>query len=358
MWLHYLITLVVALTFGLLFMKLKVPAGMLMGAFLSVGALNLIWGGFGFPAIIRMATQSVVGAFIGAGMRKRDLKLLPTIGLPVVVLMCGAFVISILASCVIYLLTPFDLVTAMFSCIPGGLSDMPLISVDAGANAPAVAVMHMIRLIVVMSTFPFLLGRITKKHPEERYEAQADPAEEEGQPHKLLSKKVRFLITLGIGLLFGIPGYLTGIPAGGLSFSLVGVCAFNILTGQAYIPGPTRRVAQLFSGSVIGGSVSASSLTMLSGVFLPAVLMVVSYVFSNLLLGYAMAKVGKISLSTALFAAAPGGAADMALIADDLGGNPSQVSMIQILRLAISVGLFPGLMMSMVPWLTSVLDSL
>lgn len=73
---------------------------------------------------------------------------------------------------------------------------------------------------------------------------------------------------------------------------------------------------------------------------------------------YTLAKVRKISVSTALFAAAPGGAADRTLIADDRGGYPFRVSMIQILRLAVRVGLFPGLMTSMVPWLTSVLDLL
>ena len=81
----------------------------------------------------------------------------------VVVLAVFSFVIlDLVAGMLIARLTDMDLVTALFSCAPGGLTDMTLIAADLGADGVKVAGMHMIRLVSVIALYPLMINYLVE----------------------------------------------------------------------------------------------------------------------------------------------------------------------------------------------------
>ena len=64
-----------------------------------------------------------------------------------------------------------------------------------------------------------------------------------------------------------------------------------------------------------------------------------------------LSKLTKLDLTTSLFASAPGGVSDMAIIASELGADPAKVAALQTLRLIVVIVLFPTL----VTWVSRIM---
>ena len=107
-----------------------------------------------------------------------------------------------------------------------------------------------------------------------------------------------------------------------------------------------RELAQMTIGLGIGLRFTAA--TLVATLFLtPAMLVATFYV-----IGYTMAAafifrpLAGVNRSTAFFATAAGGVADMALIARERGGDPSAVGIVHALRVSMTVAIIPILVVS------------
>ena len=67
---QFLLTLFVGAAAGFLFLKGKIPGGMMVGALVGTVILNIGTGLAYMPSTARMAAQITAGAFIGAAMKK------------------------------------------------------------------------------------------------------------------------------------------------------------------------------------------------------------------------------------------------------------------------------------------------
>jgi hypothetical protein len=50
-----------------------------------------------------------------------------------------------------------DYATALFSCIPGGITEMGIVAGELGLPVPQIAMMHTCRIIAVICVMPLLL---------------------------------------------------------------------------------------------------------------------------------------------------------------------------------------------------------
>ncbi|MCL2601929.1 MAG: AbrB family transcriptional regulator, partial [Treponema sp.] len=73
----------------------------------------------------------------------------------------------------------------------------------------------------------------------------------------------------------------------------------------------------------------------------PAVILVAMLAAFNILFAFIISRLSAFDVITALFATAPGGVADIALIAADFGADTQQVAVLQIFRFVLVVLLFP-----------------
>lgn len=156
-------TLIVAAIGGYVGIKLKIPAGAMIGAMVFVAIYNIKTSQGYIPRDFKLVAQVVVGAMLGLNFNMESILALKKLVLPSIVLVVGLTVFSLLLGILIHKITGLDLVTALFSSSPGGLTDMSLLSEAYGAQTHIVALMHLIRLTTVITIFPILI-KFLKEH--------------------------------------------------------------------------------------------------------------------------------------------------------------------------------------------------
>lgn len=152
------LTLAVGLLGGLLGIRLRLPAGALIGSMLAVAALGLA----GHPSepvppILRNLGKILVGTVVGSAVTVSTLREIRPAALPallVAVLLIGA---GLLGGWLLSYLSGMDLATALFATAPGGSAEMTAAAEDMKANAAIVAALQTVRIIIVIAAVPTLL---------------------------------------------------------------------------------------------------------------------------------------------------------------------------------------------------------
>jgi membrane AbrB-like protein len=349
------ITLIVGLIGGLTALKLKVPAGAMVGSMLLVAIFNVVTGNAYMPQDVRIITQMAAGAFIGAGIRYKDVLDLKKMIKPAILMIVAMITLDTLMGYIMYNITGIDLVTSLFACAPGGIVDMSLISNDLGADSSKVALLQLVRLMSVMMLFPMMMKFISSRilAPKSLNKASEKEDTKPGSDLQKNSKKVEenskekknriinLILTLGVAAVAGLIGYKLGIPAGAMTFAMIATAALNVIFERGYMPLNLRRLTQVFAGVLIGERMTYGDIIALKSVLLPAFILLIGIIAVNLCIGFFISKTSGLDLISALLASAPGGVSDMAIIAKDLGGDAPKVAILQLARYVCVIAIFP-----------------
>ena len=100
--LFFIITLSVAALGSFVAQKIKMPAGAMMGAMISVAFFNFIFGKGFFPEELRTVVQVFSGAMIGCKVAKKDVVELKYIVIPTVILLIFMIAMNIALGLAIY----------------------------------------------------------------------------------------------------------------------------------------------------------------------------------------------------------------------------------------------------------------
>jgi len=145
-----------------------------------------------------------------------------------------------------------------------------------------------------------------------------------------------------VGLAGGLLARWRRLPAGAMLGAMVLVAALNMVLGrEPQYPVELRLVVQVVAGAVLGLNFTRSDVVMLRRLAKPATMIVVVMLGFNVVFALIIARFTVLDPITALFAAAPGGVSDMALIAADFGADTSKVAVLQLFRFVLIVSLFP-----------------
>lgn len=335
---NFLLTLLVGLVFGHILLRLKIPGGMMVGSIISVSILNICSGRAYVPGMGRIAAQIIAGAFIAIGLNRSDLKRLRNIYKPAILLLTGLIILNIILGFIIYKISNLDLATSFMSAMPGGLSEIPIMSEEMGASFSIVAVMQFTRLIFGVTLFPSLINKISKSSYFKVDEKTTDIYK---RAVKSNSAPANFLLTMVIATVFGLLGKKTGIPSAIILFSMVSIIIFNLTTNKGAMPRWTRWIAQLLSGAYIGSSIGIVEVRQIKYLIVPIIILVLGYLIACFLIGNIMRKRFNMSLAESMLAATPAGASDMALISADIGIESADVIVLQIIRKVSVVSIFP-----------------
>lgn len=339
---NFLLTLAIGFALGYVFYKLDIPGGMMIGAIVGVATLNIIWGMSYMPTYAKSGAQIIAGAFIGCSVEKSDIPRLKYLIKPALILLTAFLALNIILGYVIYFTSPLDLMTSMMSCVPGGMSDIPLISADLGADTPKVAIMQFVRMAIGIGLFPTLISAVTR-HENKRTNI-TEPDKSIAQTGLIKPKNTAtrvFILTISIASVFGIIGKILDIPAGALLFSMIGVICLKLVLNMGYMPIWIKRFAQILSGAYIGCSIGYSDILELKYICLPALLLLLGYFATCFIVGKVLNKFFDMPLNEAMLIATPAGASDIALIASDLGVQSTDLVLLQIIRLVLAVSVFP-----------------
>lgn len=282
--------------------KFRLPAGTFIGSLLGVG---LALGLFGFPEIASpdaagWAVQILVGILVGLRMTRDSLRSGAGALAPASLLALLFLASSGAAALAAVWLTGISPETAFFAAAPGGLTEMATIGATQGANGPAVAAVHVSRLLLVIFAVGFLTSRLQRK--------STAPSNTSPQPPDEPGRRIKLAAISAAGIAGGAAGLaLTPLPAGGVVGSLLGAGAVRVMFSGSV---PERRfqlTVQAIGGGLIGLGLSAEffeTLLQLAGatVVINAVQMSIW-----LLAYYLLVRIVGYDLQTATFASAPGG---------------------------------------------------
>jgi len=337
---YLLLTLAAGIFFGLAAAKMKIPGGLMVGAIIGVAALNIFFGTTYVPGQTKLFVQIIAGAFIGCIMEKSDVKRMPQIVQPAIIMLSGFLVLNLSAGLLIYLVSPLDLVTSLMSVVPGGISDTPIIAAGMGADAPKVAVMQMARQVLGIGIFPALILA---------YDNRKKTAEKDGERAANTNKRTKsktkswqsFLCTLILAAIAGILGKMTGIPSASFTFPIIAVLILKLVFDFAYIPRWAKNCAQILSGCYLGSIIILDDVLELRYLMIPLIIIVLSYMANCLFTGMIIKKTCGFTRKESMLITTPAGASDMALISADLGVENTDVIIMQVLRAVIVMTFFP-----------------
>ena len=336
---NILLTLLASLAGGMLFLKLKVPGGVLVGGIIGTTVLSMTTGMAEMPFTARLIAQIIAGAFIGSSVDREDLKKMKTIYKPFLIVMASLLVVNLTAGTLVYKFGPLDRLTSFMCCVPGGMSDTPLIASELGAQMPPVVIMQFVRMVVGIGVFPGLILFVTKSEGE----IVSEKTETVTTKKKAASSVPVTVGTLLLAGVFGVIGRKLGVPSGALLFAIITILVLKLANVPIVYPKWIKRAAQVLSGAYIGCSVGLDTLYMLPHLIIPAIIIVGVYMINAFITGNIIHKVCGISKRESMLMVTPAGATDMALISADIGVNSPNLIVLQIVRMLTVISFFPNL---------------
>ena len=330
-------TALVAIAGGYGAMRLRIPAGALLGAMIAVTVFNLIFEKATMPADMKLISQIATGAYIGARISKKEVIALKHILLPAVIMTTLLIVFTISVGLVIYSTQGLSVPTALFGMAPGGIADMTLAAMDFGADVSAVALLQTIRLIFLLLALPPIIRFYGHKDTPD---VETKAAASKKQNTKSI-KWENLLLTLFVGSACGIVGKIIGIPAGGIVCSMAGCIAFNILTERGCMPVSLRRFVQMLAGALIGTSIGREEVLIMRTMW-PVVLMAMAcFLFIDLIASALIVRFTDMDRTTALFSCSPGGMTDLTLLSEEYGADTLKVAGMHMVRMISVVAFYP-----------------
>lgn len=327
----------------LLFRKVKMPAAGLTGSLFAnavITALGVKWASL--PIALNIFLQTIIGVMIGSQFNKEKIKQIKKLALPS--LLVGLWMITI-GLCIGYLIaniSDIDIGTALFSAVPGGMSEMSVLAMMYGLNVPIVVLFQFLRIVMVYFTVPIIAKYLNSKvnEPSEKDVINCTSSELNG------NKEYNVILTILIGVLAGYTGWILNIPGGTIIGSLIAVGGLRS-SGVKLKALPKKYVvaAQIGLGTTLGITFTpevAKSLTDMLGM---TILFSFIIVLNGLILGFVVHKLFKIDLITSLLACAAAGVSQMSAIALDMDADAVIVSVVQSIRLVAIVLILPPIIL-------------
>ncbi len=160
---------------------------------------------------------------------------------------------------------------------------------------------------------------------------------------------VWFLLTVAVAVLGGILAIKLKIPLGGIIGALLFVAALNLLSdGRAVFYHPVKVAMQITIGAISGSRVGRDELKNMKKLLLPAGIIYLLYFVFAFLFGTLIYKTSSLDAITALLMACPGGASDIALIAEDFGANVAYTGILHVIRVIFCCVVLPPVFLAVI----------
>lgn len=279
------------------------------------------------PGGIRAPMTAIIGVLLGASFSPSVLDHF-VVWLPTLL---GLVVFSALSGlcCAVYLhkVAGFDRVTAFFGGMPGGLVEMIELGAERGADERAVALIHSARILLVVFSLPFIL-QVLEGVPIAEYG---------GNSERIVNAP---LSTFALLLICAVVGSRLGrvlhLPAKDLMGPML-VSAILHVGGLTDFTPPTEivNVAQLIIGTVLGVrfvGVAPRLIGRMLAIAFGMTVILIAIVFAT---ASAVGALTGIPLATLVLAYAPGGLAEMSLVALALNADVAFVATHHLARILL-----------------------
>jgi hypothetical protein len=326
-----------------LFSFFRFPSPDMLGALFLAAGLGMFGISFDFPTQeVTFVCKLVIGAFLGLKIDRNIFRELRKMLLPALLVSAWMLVLSVTSGFLLYWATHLPLSTALLGSTTGGISEMALLAFSLDADTVAVTLLQLVRVVLFLILMPFLARCVSAKIKRGQGASLEDDEtpSDDAAPGTTDSSGVTVLILVAIA--GGLGGRALGLPAGDLLGSMAAVGVFNVVKGGLPRVHPTlRSLARVGVGLAIAQEITPETLTLLSEMLFPVLILAVVMILSGLLLSLILYKVTDWSYITCLLVSSPGGLTQMSLVADEVGADALTVSVLHTVRLISVLAVLP-----------------
>lgn len=321
-------TLVVGTAGGAVFAWLNLPLAWMLGAMVATTVASLGGTRLHVPGPMRSIMVAIIGVLLGASFtpevldKAREWPL--TIG-------CLLLHLAILVGALFYYfhrIVGLDVPTAYFSATPGGLGEMVITGAAMGADDRTIALVHTARVLLVVLTIPlwyrYMTGVATTP-------SSIGPS--------IGATGLTDIVVLGACAVAGVwAGRFIRLPAYRLSGPLLASAVVHA-TGLSASAPPWEvvAVAQVVVGSAIGARFTGVPMRRVVGIMAASVVSTVVMLAATVAFALVLAPATGIDWRSIVLAYAPGGLAEMSLIALSLGIETAFVATHHVVRIGLIV---------------------
>lgn len=278
-------------------------------------------------ALLNDAMRTILGVAVGAMFTVEVLATFPAMWPTLLLMPVMVALIGVIGVPYFQRLCGYDFPTAYYATMPGGLQDMIVFGEEAGGNVRALSLIHATRVMVIVVALPFLLIGIW----------DADLSNAPGAPATSVPP-----MQLALMAVCAIVGWRSAKWVGLFGASILGpliVTAALTLAGGLHHRPPAEAIwaAQFFIGLSIGtkyGGITLGEIRrdLTAGLGFCVILIVLTLVFVEAIYGLGFAP----GMET-LLAFAPGGQAELTVLALIVGADVTFVVAHHVLRIFVVI---------------------
>ncbi|MEM7222123.1 MAG: AbrB family transcriptional regulator [Pseudomonadota bacterium] len=337
-WARFALALAIGALGGALANWLNLPLAWMIGSMTATTLAAAAGAPLAMPRPLRHVMVAVLGVMLGSGFTPEILPQLSEWGVSLFVLVIYSAAAAAAGTVYFRRWAGYDRTTAFFAAMPGGLSEMILVGGAMGGDARIISLTHAARILFVVTTLPIAFQILLGYEPAAREALAAGSGLLDG-----LSLKEGALL-LGCGVVGFLVAHLLKLPAAAIIGPMAASAALHLAgISEAKPPDLLVSIAQVVIGTSVGcrfagvtARVIGRALAFAAGS--TVILLAISMVFALLVHGLT-----RLPLAGLVMAYAPGGLAEMSLIALVLSIETAFVATHHMLRIFLIVVLAPTL---------------
>ncbi|KRF60317.1 hypothetical protein ASG99_26640 [Bacillus sp. Soil768D1] len=286
--------------------------------------------------------QCLLGIELGLQLNLSVLRIFIENSITIIIVLVLSLLLSLGSGYLLYKLCKLDMLTSFFSTAPGGLSAMPGMAQEAGANTGVVTIIQTIRIFLVVMIVPFF---VLGANPITQHAAAF------GEMQSFNTKEIGWTLVLALAAWSGFHiGKLLKLPAPWLVGSMLTVAFFqasgSIIAGVdlvAWWPDSIMILSQIMIGASVGSKFNKSMFVGMKKILFVSSLSTVAFIFMMILCARIDSNATGMSFMTTALAFAPGGVAEMTATSVALQSDPMFVVAVQVLRVLMVYVTLPPL---------------
>jgi membrane AbrB-like protein len=302
------------------------PLPYLLGPLLACGTAAMAGVPLAVAPCSRELAQLVVGLAIGLRFVPAVMvatgKLLPLMVLATVATM----VATTLAAVLLERLGGTDRKTAFLATAAAGVAEMAVVAEQQGGDRDTVSVVHLVRLVGIVTTVPFLVTLF------------GAPGAIENVPVALENQVLPIAVLLGLGGVASLLAQPLQVPNRWLLVpTALGALVAGAGFGPFAVPAALLVAAQIVIGIWLGCRIRRDLVGRLPRITASAVATTAFLVAAAGVVAWLLSMATGLSFATSLLAVAPAGITEMALTATAMHLDAATVTAFQIMRIAVVV---------------------
>lgn len=322
-----------------LFGKLGLPGGSFTGAMTGAAAVRLLLPAAEVPPRkLQSFARVILGVSIGISVNPTTLRLISASLFPISLMIAGLISLSYFAAWGATKIWGLPLVSSLCGSSPGAASAMVILTDDLGGNAPLVAVLHVLRIIAIVSFMPLLMSH---------FPVLDLPSVEivlENAAFQLPTKIPPMLIFLVGGLPLAALFLRWKVPAAEILAGIVITALINpLLFGLGEIPNQWQFFSMWIIGTAIGAQMTPQALRSMGQYIFMSLVLTLVLIGIGLILGLLLYATGSFDLHTALIGSCPGALEAMIILAGETGADVPMVAAMHTARLVVVMITLPFL---------------